>query len=313
MSRMTRAIGLGWCLLLSTVGGTAAVASDINTQLSIIEKEGAEMHRYLSTIDKGSIDYSHSIVRTRAREGNILQQGKAHTARTLGMQAGEYYAQRIINAYLENYGGYLDEILDFSAYLTTYRHYLVMPPVVNEVDGRKIYTRDDRRAFRVSDKTYMITRQPFFIETVPTWRQYMVQNARPPVINYQSTLPEAGNKEERKTWELHFNEGWKLGIDQAIANTRMQLGRTLYDLQGIQRYIILRDKNLISEPRFQEVSNAVSGNQSVMNLGDRLVEISVEPTMQLDSRKWIAIPQLPPLESLLDPEQLRILTTVGAQ
>lgn len=226
----------------------------------------------------------------------LVQRGMNTEARSVGVQAGTMYAETIIKQYLESASSYLDDIFDVSPFLETHGHHLIFPAVVSEVDGRKSYS-NNKMAFTYADKTYLIQKQPHFIDAPPNWRDYIRYHARPPQILSEKLLP--NTSEEKKLWEKHFQEGWKSGIDTAVENVIFQLTRSLYDLQGIQLYTMLRDAGLISAPKIDENKLEVSGTARKLELYGGSVAISVVPVMIHDASQWKVIPDLPPLDSLL--------------
>ncbi|PMO80324.1 hypothetical protein BCT01_08515 [Vibrio tasmaniensis] len=228
---------------------------------------------------------------------DIISRSMALEAKSYGVEAGIVYAESQIKKILEDSSKYLDDIYDLSPYLMTYKSYLVMPAIVTEIDGRKTYLDNTKTAFTYADKTYYIQSYPYFIDSPPSWRDYVRFNGKSPTIRSQKLLPETSD--EIEVWEEEFHSGWDDGIQIAIQNAKYQLTRGLYDVQGVITYVMLRDSGLISAPIYHESSLPVSGTKDKLELFGGSISIQVEPRMIHDPTNWRAIPQLPPLDNLL--------------
>ncbi|MFM2668671.1 type IV secretory system conjugative DNA transfer family protein [Vibrio mediterranei] len=227
----------------------------------------------------------------------LISRGMDLEARSLGVRSGTLYAENQIKKVLEYYSDYLDEIFDVSLYLDTYKHWLIVPAMVSELDGRKRYLDGGKVSFTYADKTYIIQRDPYFVDRPPSWRDYVRLHSVPPQIVSKKLLPKTAEEIER--WQREFNAGWRTGIDTAIQNVNYQLTRGLYDLQGMQRYTMLNEAGLITDPIFQDEHLPVSGTNRRLDLNGGTVTMTVVPKMITDSKNYKPIPQLPPLESLL--------------
>lgn len=295
-------------IIIGFLASFTSYANQYNDSDASVNRD--DLYNYLSNIKKDN--YTKNVLpevklADKKRIG-LLSQSKSIEAESLGMQAGKYYATEVIRKHLEKKSESLNEITDISAYMQTYKSYLVMPAIITETDGRKKFTNSKKIAFRVSDKTYVIQSQPRFVNHPPSWRDYVQSYAARPTVGSKSLLPESA--EEQKDWKINFQKGWEAGIKQAIYNTKLQLVRAVHDGMGVQRYHMYKDAGLVSEPLFREVENKVTGSKNIMNVGDRYIEISVMPSLQRNYKQWKAIPRLPTLEGLLPIEYIQLLNGV---
>lgn len=254
---------------------------------------------FLSLRRDSSLDQGTQNGWLRQNQGvySLVSQSIDVEARTLGVKAGTIYAENILKQLLEQASPYLDDVFDTSPYLETHKHWLVVPAIVTEVSGRKTYLTSEKKAFIYADKTYVIMRSPRFADSPPSWRDYVRFNSPVPEIMSNRLLPQTA--EEIQRWERAFNEGWSAGIKVAIKNVTYQLTRGLYDLQGMQRYTMLRNAGIVTGPIILDRKENVSGDDTRIELDGGYVEIMVEPKMDHDARNWKTIPSLPPLETLM--------------
>lgn len=240
---------------------------------------------------------------------NLANRGMQAEAESVGVLAGQYYAEERIGHILEATGEQLDEIIDISPYLMTHKSYLIMPPIMTVSEGNKKYLNNEKTAFTYADITYVIQSDPYFIDAPPSWRDYVVMNAKPPKIMSDKLLP--STSEEKEQWKQGFDRGWKIGIDTAIQNTIYQLTRAVYDLQGVQLYTMLKDANLVSEPIIRQADYNTTGDSKQLDLGSGMVSIEVLPVVNHNVQDWKLIPALPPLDELLPREMYELLLRVG--
>ncbi len=259
-----------------------------------------QLYDYFKNLRRGdslSTAHNNNWIVDSTRNESLITQGMGAQAKTLGVEAGQLYAERQIQHILDASSEYLDELYDVSPYMMTYKGYLVVPAMITEVQGRKTYLNSEKTAFTYADTTYVIQSQPYFVDAPPSWKQYVNFNAKPPVLSSSELLPKTN--EEISIWEKAYDEGWKLGVQVAIDNVVYQLTRGLYDLQGMQLYVMLKDAGLVTEPIYSHNNQPVSGTKVKLELGGGAVSIEVLPRMNHDATKFKAIPKLPPLDNLL--------------
>lgn len=270
-----------------------------------------DLYDYFKSLRRGdslSTAESNNWLVDRTSTPNLISIGSTMAAKSLGVESGQLYAENEIRKILEASSTYLDEIYDLSPYLMTYKSFLVMPAIVTEVDGRKTYLNESKTAFTYANKTYFIQSQPYFIDSPPSWRNYVRYSAKPPEILTQKLLPKTA--EEIENWERSFDEGWKVGIKTAVDSVKYQLARGLYDLQGVQTYIMARDAGIVSDPIYKGSNFPVSGTKNKLELDGGAISIEVQPRMIHDASEWRIIPQLPPLDNLLPRSMYDLLNRI---
>ncbi|ATC60186.1 type IV secretory system conjugative DNA transfer family protein [Vibrio anguillarum] len=293
-----------WTLIVALCAGLSSTVASSAENLNIYEYfKGLRRDSNLTTGESNGW-----LTDTTSVQG-LIARGMDMEAQSVGVQAGTLYAENEIKSILDASAKYLDQTFDISPYLSTYKHYLIMPAIITEVSGRKTYLNSKKTAFTYAGVSYLIQAQPYFIDSPPTWRQYVRFHSKPPHIVSKSLLPKTS--EEIRRWEKAYDEGWAIGINNTINNTNYQLTRALYDLQGVQLYIMLRDAGLVSKPIIKENHMPVSGTRKKLELDGGMVQITVEPQMVSDATQWRSIPKLPPLDNLLPRSMYDMINRVG--
>lgn len=237
--------------------------------------------------------------------GDLISRGRDVEARSIGQQAGKYWAQQELQAMLNGQEMKLNNVFDLSPYIQSYGQYYVFPPIVTESRGAKTYKDARHQSFTIADRAFFIRSEPRFVDAIPTWKSYVRFTAQKPQISSKGLLP--SNSEQKKLWRENFDLGWKEGVKSALLNFDLQFARLTHDIMGIQRYVILRDAGYITEPQFTTSSQPVSGNKNMMFIGNKYVAITVSPKLDHNYRNWRIIPELPVLEGMVPTRYLQLL------
>jgi len=238
-------------------------------------------------------------------ELTLAEKAKLSTALTLGKEAGIYFAEGIIREILEPASDDLDEILDVSMYIEAYKNHLIIPAVIHETNGRKEYLDESHTAFVYADITYEIQKMPYFADKPPSWRDYIVLKSLPPKIPSKNFLP--STEKEKAMWKAKYDEGWRNGQIAAIQNLKFQFTRALYDMDGMRLYGMMRDANIVSKPIINDSKTPISGDDIVLEMNGGMISITVMPTLNHDAKSWKIIPQLPPINDLIEDKYFRII------
>lgn len=295
-------------LLSKFAQSSVAVLLVCNISSNAFASENASgIYDYFYNIEQGGFDDSSEYVSSKKslRGSSLISRGRDVEARSIGTQAGKYWAQNEIKESLKYGYDKLDNVFDISPYLERYGQYYVMPPVITESKGHKFYKDSSHQSFTIADRAFFIRSEPRFVDVIPTWRDYVKFNAKKPQIYSKSLLPQTS--EEKEKWKENFDLGWDDGIKSAILNFDLQLARFTYDSIGIQRYQILKQAGFISELEYSTSTQPVSGDDQMMYIGNKFVSIKVKPTLEHDYRQWRMIPELPVLELLVPSRYLQIL------
>ncbi|HHF2923722.1 type IV secretion system DotC family protein [Vibrio parahaemolyticus] len=307
LTKPLRSALCSFCLLVTTAGISTSSSANSN------------IYDYFFEIEQGNFD-ENSEYTTKGRSSfageSLMTRGIAQEARSIGMQAGKYWAQQEFKKNLagdlsglsaEDKSLYerLDTIYDISPYMLRYKQYYVMPPVVTESNGQKRYKDSKHQTFYIADRAFHIRSEPRFVDAIPTWRDYVRFNAKKPQLYSKNLLP--SNPKQKEEWQKNFKSGWHDGVESAKLNLDLQLARFIFDSIGIQRYHILHSAGYITAPEYKTSSHPVSGDDDLMYIGNKWVSISVVPKLEHDFRKWRVIPELPVLEDLLPVRYHQIL------
>ncbi len=93
-------------------------------------------------------------------------------------------------------------------------------------------------------------------------------------------------EEERAYWSEQVKVGWVEGFKQADEVFEEDLNRLMSDFQGMVRYRMLLAQRMISQPYALQTDRGVTGDGTVMRVGDRAVQITGVPKLLTGSDKW---------------------------
>lgn len=205
---------------------------------------------------------------------------------TYGVQGGLARRAHEIRVMLDGRAVELDRVFDFSRMLLESN---VLPPVLSE-GGRQLRV-DDPNTIRLVDQTFTIESQARFVTAAPTWRDYLMTSLSFPVPNAQSFLVPR-TADERQAWVGVVREGWGVGVAQADAIFDANLARLKRDFDGMVLYRKLLAQNMVTKPFVAQSDLGVTGDGRRVAIGERVLRITVHPSLRIDSTRWrpVAVP-----------------------
>ncbi len=205
-------------------------------------------------------------------------------ALSYGARGGLQWRTWHIRNEMETRARYLDKVFNFRELLIPAPSGLMIePPIVSEaMDALLINNRGEQAA--VADKILRINRNARIVSAPRTWRTYLEREwgtVEPPPDILRPT-----NKIERALWEEQIRKGWARGIEQADDIFQADLNSLVTDYQGMIRYKSLLAQNMISPPYAMQVDRGVTGDGTIMRIGDRELEITNMPQLQTGYDQW---------------------------
>ncbi|GGB66161.1 hypothetical protein GCM10011607_28550 [Shewanella inventionis] len=216
---------------------------------------------------------------------------------SFGLQGGKFWASQEIMKHLKSKDTILSKNYDARSLVVPYKGFLILPPVIDELDGKTVYKANGSQ-IRTAEQLYQIRTNPRFITKIPTWEDYIKFVVKNPTIKYVNVLPSSDNKEELAVWRQAVLDGWLQGVEQAKRMATSQIAMLTADMQGLIRYHLLSDRNMIEQLDVSEQFNEVVGGGTTMSINDVIINIKTNPTLLTNRFEWKAIPQLPPIESI---------------
>lgn len=213
--------------------------------------------------------------------GRMREMAIREVALSVGAQAGLAWRANIIDQGLTFHARKLDFIYDFNALILNHN---ILPPVL--LEGRNTLNLADGQTIRVSDRTYKLAKQARFVTTPPNWRQYLWLDYKKPEYPDQSVLPRT--RMERREWCRYVSIGWKQGIEQANNILEESLARIKEDFGGMILYRKLLAMNMVSAPFVSQTELGITGDESEMNIDDRVLRITALPVLNINSKEWRA-------------------------
>lgn len=220
-------------------------------------------------------------LRNHGKMTKIREMALQETALSTGAQAGLAWRANIIDQALARRTHHLDAVYDFNSLVLAHN---ILPPVL--LEGRNTLNLADTQTIRISDRTYKLAKQARFITTPPNWRQYIWMDYQKPEYPSQSLLPKT--RQERKVWCMYVSKGWKNGIDQANTILEESIARLKEDYTGMILYRKLLAMNMVSPPYVSHTDLGVTGDETQMNIDDRVLRITALPALNVNSNEWRA-------------------------
>jgi defect-in-organelle-trafficking protein DotC len=216
---------------------------------------------------------------------------------SFGIQGGRFWASNEIKPYIEQKGNILDKNFDFRLLVIQYKGFIIIPPVIEQLDGKAVYSATGTQ-IRTAESVFDIRSMPRFSTVVPTWRDYLKFEDVPPVVKFLNTLPNPKKREEIAIWQRSVKEGWLQGIEQSLRLATTQVALMISDYQGMIRFHLLRNTNMIQDFEISEQFNEVIGGGSSMSINDVIINITVNPALQTNRHDWLPVPLLPSLTEI---------------
>lgn len=203
------------------------------------------------------------------------------TARSTGAQAALAYNSKHINQMLDQQKKTLTQIFDFQAMMLPHN---VMPPVL--VESKNTLNLDSGSSIRLADRVYQIITPPHFVTTVPSWRDYLWMNYKPPEAPDNSLLPK--NNAERDFWNKYIMIGWNAGVQQARDIFAINLNHLRRDYQGMILYRKLLAQNMVTEPYVSKADLGITGDGTNLRINDQVLRITATSQLKPNSKIWKA-------------------------
>lgn len=214
---------------------------------------------------------------------------RSNALREAAMGLGSQHAFRRraweINRRLEQRSAALSSVYDFNRVASSSPGVpgYVLPPVVGKAFDAYSLGSEGRSAAH-AEKVYDLLKPARLSPVVPTWRDYLVIDARMPRDPPAALSPRSGKEHGRyRDW---FEEGWRSGWAQADAEFRLRLERLRRDFEGMLEYRKLVRLGMVLEPTIESNAEAVAGSEDAMRIAVRRVRIAGGSEFNLDPSQW---------------------------
>jgi defect-in-organelle-trafficking protein DotC len=216
---------------------------------------------------------------TEFKENQIRVNVIKDTARSTGAQAALAYNSQHINAMLDQQGTNLARVFDFQAMMLPHN---VMPPVL--VESKDTLNLDSDTSLRLADRIYQIITPPHFVTTVPSWRDYLWMNYKPPEPPDNSLLPKSNA--ERDLWNKYIMIGWNEGVQQTRDIFEINLNRLQRDYKGMILYRKLLAQNMVTQPYVSKADLGITGGGTNLRINDQVMRITATSQLKANSKVW---------------------------
>lgn len=224
-------------------------------------------------------NYSTSSHRKPVQIGEIRLDALKNTALSVGARSGLAKRSTQTNTTLKHQEKTLNSTFNFYPLLLAHH---VLPPVL--VEAQDTLNLVGTQSIRLADKVYKIQSQARFVTAPPTWRDYLWLNYKQPEVPDKTLLPKT--RQEREIWQDYVERGWKQGLKQADTIFAENLARLKRDYEGMVLYRKLYAQNMVSAPFVAKTNLGITGDNSQLYIGDKVLRITALPHLNTDSRSW---------------------------
>lgn len=200
-------------------------------------------------------------------------------AAAYGAQAGMAARARELNQAANGRSGSYDRVFNFAAVMLEPGF---LPPVISE--GRDAYNQPSDNEVRAADRIYKIEFPARLVNTPPRWQQYLMVPVSAPLAPDRTALPKT--KAEKALWDQWAAKGWAQGASQADMAFEGNLARLKRDFEGMLRYKMLYQQNVVSKPILSRSTLGVTGGGDEMAINDRIYRITGRASLNANPSTW---------------------------
>lgn len=214
---------------------------------------------------------------------NIRADAMRQAALSYGARGGLAWRTYQIRQELDGRAAYLDKVFDFRhLVIAAPSGLLIEPPVISESVNALIIDRGGVEA-AIADRRYEININARIVSAPKSWRNYLERDwgevqAPPDILR--------PTEEERPQWIEWIGQGWEKGVEQADEIFEEDLNHLIADYQGMVRYRMLLAQGMVSPPYALQTDRGVTGDQTVLRVGDRAVQITGMPEFVQGAQQW---------------------------
>lgn len=218
-------------------------------------------------------------------------------ALALGSKGGYFHRAKEINEYLKKLAPRLDEThnINHLGLVKPYKGLHIVYPVIT-VQEHAISSSEEGRSFIIRDKVYRIAKDPKIRVSPPSWRDYLLMTASAPGDFPAELLPR--NRMEEEAWEAAVEKGWRKGIEYADREFQRKHERLARDIDGMQRFVLLRQRRMVSDIQIADKYFPVSGGGHQLNIQESRVSIALNPALSSNRWNWEPVPELADITEL---------------
>lgn len=179
----------------------------------------------------------------------------------------------------------LSQVFDFDRVVSTapVKAGVIVPPVVSRSFDAFVTDAAGREA-SVADEYLTIVRPGKIAPVAPTWRDYLLMSTASPEAPPRALMPMDGD--EKSMFDDWFREGWSAGVDLADAEFEQRIDRLKRDYTGMLQYRRLVSQGMMDRMVLADADFGVTGENGIMRIGSRTVQIVSDAAFQTDPTKW---------------------------
>lgn len=215
----------------------------------------------VATNTEGRYRTTQSMKLNRLREDTIVK-----AARTYAAQAAlAWRYDQINNVVLDKYAGALDKAVSFRPFME--QGVILIPSVLESRDDEQL---KDSVLTRIN-ASFVVDEEAVIVTSIPTFRDYLVREFSKPTELHPALLP--ANEDEEILWDKGQQQGWEIGLNQAVEIFTDGFNEMERDLIGRVTYLKLKSLNMIGNAELQVTRAGVTFNGRAMNVGEEIFRI----------------------------------------
>lgn len=204
-------------------------------------------------------------VDVKTESGGLRFRSMRQEGLRLGAQAGLASRYSMVMEYLDKNESKANVIFSFSGFVNDGN---LLVPAIHQ--ARNQFKLDGAEA-RIVSNSYTIAEEAKIISSVPTWRDWLVQEYETPEKPHYSLLPRTPS--EVQVWEQAVQDGWRAGVVQANDIYSDRLNDLTRAVEGRYLYRVLEEKKMIKPSLLKVERNKVTYNGRTMNIGEVIYSV----------------------------------------
>lgn len=216
---------------------------------------------------------------------DIRRDAQKESALSYGARGGLAKRNYQISERLNDYEGTLDKVFNFRALLVKAPSgLLIEPPIVRESLDNIMINADGQEA-AVADSVFDINKQAKIVSAPRDWRQYLIADYEAEIMPPPRILWPKDDKEQAE-WNGWVKQGWQAGYEQGQDTFETMLNQLVSDYNGMVRYRLLLAQGMISQPYALHEDRGVTGDKTIMRVGDRALRLTGPSQFLTGSDLW---------------------------
>lgn len=211
---------------------------------------------------------------------DLRPQAVIEAAQTLGFQKGVQWRYEKIMENVLNQESQINRIFDFGGLLMNNGR--ILPPVI--IEGEKGLNIESNLVATEVESSFRILKDARIVSVPPSWRDYLYREYEASRVVNPAVLPKG--KEEQDLWEEYAKKGFNEGVRHADRLFKTNLQKMVRDFEGILRFKILAEQNIVSLPILSKGEIGIVVEDKKLDVDQRIFRITKEGSFNDKVETW---------------------------